>query len=370
MEKKEQNTDSAELTLHSFDKPRFFIGAGLFLIGLVDLIIFGGSLGSRYLLLGSTFQFQGPSYFFAVGLLPLILGASFMIYCGVTWRKITINGNEKHIQITEAYWYRKASCKIPTDQILRYSLTSSKTNKRPFLLLLLIPYFSFNVNNGIGNLALHQVTDFPITGTTLLISVIIVLVLIVRFISGSTWGLTVHTNQGYYLLKFIQIQNPNQDSVFEMIEGKMQIGNRIELHSKPALQKHFIIIGFCVVLISGFNILFSHLLVSFLENLNAWLAFYVGLMIILRETIKIKKKTVSFGEKEKHIQQFNWNVFVSKLGLYLIPLIVSVNCLLSVIYNWIGVVSDFAMFGRVIISTVLNGMLIAVNIYYFFLEFQ
>jgi hypothetical protein len=351
----------------SFDKPLFFIGVGLFLVGLIDLIIFGGSLGSRYLLLGSTFQFQGPSYFFAVGLLPLMLGVGFMIYSVITWRKITIAGTETQLQITESYWYRKASCDIPTNQILQYSLTNSKTNKRHFLLLLLIPYFSFNVNNGIGNLALHQITDFPLTGFTLLISILIVLVLIVSYFAGSTWGLTVHTDQGYYLLKFVPTHNPSRRSVFELMKGKLQMVNLKEIQLKTAHPRHFITIGICVVLISAYNILFSHLLISFLENLNAWLAFYVGFMMILRETKKNNTKNATFGEREKKFQGFNWSTVGNKMGLYLIPLIVSVNCLLAVIYNWIGVVSDITMIGRVIVSTVLNLMLISTNIYYFFM---
>lgn len=359
MEKNEQ--------IISFDKIQFFIGIGLFIVGIINFIVFGGSLGSRYILFGSAFQFQGPSYFFSVGLIPLLLGLCFMIYSGLNLRRLKIDDNENQILITETYFYRKVNNEIPKEQILRFSVTNFASNQRHFLLLVLIPYFSFNFNNGIGNLALNQISDFPITGTMLIISVFIVLILIIIFVNYSTWILKIFTKQGYYILKFSPFRCDNKDLIIETIKVKFQFVNQELLKVKPVHKNHFLTIGIVVVVISFYNILFSHLLISFIENLNAWLAFYVGIMIILRETKKKRSKNVEFLENEKKGRRFKWKLILNKIGLYIIPLIVSINCLLAIIYNWIGVFNYFALFWRTLISTFINLMLISTNIYYFFM---
>ena len=362
MQKMEKNEQ-----IISFDKIQFLIGVGLFIVGIVNFIVFGGSLGSRYILFGSAFMFQGPSYFFAVGLIPLILGLGFMLHAGLNVRKLKIDDNEKQILITETFIYRKANSVIPKEQILRYYFTNFAFNKRHFLLVVLIPYFSFNFNNGIGNLALHQISGFPITGTMLIISIFIVLILIIIFIYNSTWKLKIFTKQGYYILKFSPFRCDNQDSLIETIKVKFQFVNQELLKLKPALKNHFIVIGMIVAVISFYNILFSHLLISFIENLNAWLAFYVGIMMILREMKKNKTKNVEFLENEKNGGKFKWELILNKIGLYIIPLIVSINCILAIIYNWIGVFNYSAMFWRALISTFINLMLISANFYCFFM---
>ena len=354
----------------SFDIIQFLIGMGLFIVGIVNFIVFGGSLGSRYLLFGSAFMFQGPSYFYSVGLIPLILGLGFMIYTGLNMRRLKIdekeNEKENQILITETYFYRKGNNEIPKEQISRYNFTNFASNKRHFLLLVLIPYFSFNFNNGIGNLALHQISDFPITGTMLILSIFIVLILILIYIYNSTWKLMIFTMQGYYILKFSPFRCDNQDSIIETIKEKFQFVNQDLLKLKPANKNHFIKIGIVVAVISFYNILFSHLLISFMENLNAWLAFYVGIMMILRETKKNKTKNVEFMENEKNGDGFKWKLVLKKVGLYVIPLIVSINCILAIIYNWIGVFNHSAMFWRALISTLINLMLISANIHFFY----
>ena len=359
MEKNEQ--------IISFDKIQFFIGIGLFIVGIINFIVFGGSLGSRYILFGSAFQFQGPSYFFSVGLIPLLLGLCFMIYSGLNLRRLKIDDNENQILITETYIYRKVNNEIPKEQILRYYFTNFSSNNRHFLLLVLIPYFSFNFNNGIGNLALNQISDFPITGTMLIISIFIVLILLIIYIYNSTWKLKIFTKQGYYVLKFSPFRCVNQDILIGIIKEKFQFVNQDLLKLKPAHNNHFIIIGIVVAVISFYNILFSHLLISFIENLNAWLAFYVGIMMILKETKKDKIKIVEILENEKNSSRFKWELILKKIGLYIIPLIVSINSILAIIYNWIGVFNYSAMFWRALISTLLNLILISANFYHFFM---
>ncbi len=361
MEKIENNEQ-----IISFDKIQFLIGAGLFIVGIVNFIVFGGSLGSRYLLFGSAFMFQGPSYFFSVGLIPLLLGLGFMIYAGLNVRRLNIDDKENQILITESYLYRKSISKISKEQISRYNITNFASNNRHFLLLVLIPYFSFNFNNGIGNLALNQISDFPITGTMLIISIFIVLILLIIYIYNSTWKLKIFTKQGYYVLKFSPIRCENQNLLIETIKEKFKFVNQELLKPKSANKNHIITIGIVVAVISFYNILFSHLLISFIENLNAWLAFYVGIMIIFREIKKTKTKNVEFQENEKNGGKFKWELILNKIGLYIIPLIVSINCILAVIYNWIGVFNYPVMFWRALISTLINLMLISVNIYYFY----
>ncbi len=361
MEKMEKNEQ-----IISFDKIQFLIGVGLFIVGIVNFIVFGGSLGSRYLLFGSAFMFQGPSYFFSVGLIPLILGLGFMIYSGLNVRKLNIDDKENQILITETHFYKKSISEIPKEQISRYNVTNFASNKRRFLLLVLIPYFSFNFNNGIGNLALHQISDFPITGTMLIISIFIVLILIIIYIYYSTWKLKIFTKQGYYVLKFSPFRCDNQDLIIETIKEKFLFVNQKLLKLKPAHRNHFIAIGIVVVVISFYNILFSHLLISFIENLNAWLAFYAGIMIIFRETKKKENKNVEFIENEKNGGKFKWELILKKIELYIIHLIVSINCILAVIYNWIGIFNYPAMFWRALISTIINLILISANFYYFY----
>ena len=246
-------------------------------------------------------------------------------------------------------------------------LSNSASNKRHFLLLVLIPYFSFNFNNGIGNLALHQISDFPITGTMLIISIFIVLILIIIYTYYSTWKLKIFTKQGYYVLKFSPLRGDNQDLLIETIKEKFQFVNQELLKMKHTHKNHIIDIGIVVVVISFYNILFSHLLISFIENLNAWLAFYVGIMMILRETKKNRTKNVEFLENEKNNSRFKWELILKKIGLYIVPLLVSINCILAIIYNWIGVFNYSAMFWRALISTIINLILILTNIYYFFM---
>ncbi|MHA1647327.1 MAG: hypothetical protein ACTSVL_07130 [Promethearchaeota archaeon] len=349
-----------------FDKIQFLIGMGLFIVGIVNFIVFGGSLGSRYLLFGSAFMFQGPSYFFSVGLIPLILGLGFMIYTGLNVRRLNIYNKENQILISETYFYRKKNSEIPKEQILRYYFTNFASNKRNFLLLTLIPYFSFNFNNGIGNLVLNQISDVPITGTMLIISIFIVLILIIIYVYNSTWKLKIFNKQGYYVLKFSPFRCENQDLIIEIIKEKFKFVNQEFLKLKTICKNHYIAIGIVVVVISFYNIIFSHLLISFIENLNAWLAFYVGIMIIFRETKKTKIKNVEFLENERNDKRFKWDLILNKIGFYIIPLIISINCLLAIIYNWIGVFNYPVMFWRALISTLINSILISANIYYFY----
>ena len=111
-EEKHRITNEKTIELNSLDENQLFIGGGLFVVGIMNLLIFGGSLGSRYIILGSTFQFQGPSYFFSVGLIPLIIGLIFLIFAGLNARKLIINEKENQILIKESYFYRKKEYEI------------------------------------------------------------------------------------------------------------------------------------------------------------------------------------------------------------------------------------------------------------------
>ncbi|MHA1720383.1 MAG: hypothetical protein ACTSXK_12745 [Promethearchaeota archaeon] len=365
-EEKHRITNEKTIELNSLDENQLFIGGGLFVVGIMNLLIFGGSLGSRYIILGSTFQFQGPSYFFSVGLIPLIIGLIFLIFAGLNARKLIINEKENQILIKESYFYRKKEYEIDKSIIKNYKFTNSAANNRDFLLLFLIPYFSFNVNNAIGNLALHQIHDFPITGIVLMISIFSVLFLIIIYIFKSKCKLTIYTDKGYYILKFSLNHSKFEGSIMEKTRNIFNFVKNDSKITQELFKMQFFIIGIILGVIGLFNIIFSHVLLSFIENLNAWLVFYVGIFIILNEVDNKRKKTLIFLDHKKTEKNWGYKLVLEHLKILIIAVIVVVNSILAIIEIWIGFYNNRTFLWRCILSSILNLILIFSILYYMF----
>lgn len=285
---------SPSITFQSIDWIQLIAAGSFLIIGFINWIVFGIETG-RYVELGSVFSFQGYSYFYFIGLYPLLLGIGLLIKVGVQWRTIILTSEQNQLKITEQRgWIKSVQC-IDLKMIQKIHITNFLLSRRAHWILGLAPYLIICLNFGIPNLFLINLSGSILPGSIILGSGIICLELLIILLVNRETLVQIQVPVGFYEL-FLRTFNPQIEQqihkfffenviIFhDTINPSHEIGiYRFDRRKFEPTQEF--IIGLIIVLVSGYNTLLIPTLFSFQGEIISRIGLFLGFYLLIKSVI-------------------------------------------------------------------------------------
>ncbi len=186
----------------SFSWKRFIAAILLLAVAVVNILIFGITQG-RYVPTGSIMTFEGPSYFFASGLVPLIVGFLLLLYCLLSYFQGNISSDLTSLVLKEKRFKRTIETKLEKEKINRIELTNNEIGVKYLWLFLFVPYLIVNYYYMVLNFNQPFVVGLVnLTAVVILISIILSAIALAILFAFPQWYLKIYTTEGKYELWF------------------------------------------------------------------------------------------------------------------------------------------------------------------------
>ncbi|MBD3352840.1 MAG: hypothetical protein GF364_15250 [Candidatus Lokiarchaeota archaeon] len=274
-------------TIYSFRVVNFSVGLMMILISLVNLLVFGIEEG-RYVELGAVFGFQGVSWWYAIGLFPLIAGVLLLTFSIFTYTRIKfdIDLKKEAIKITEHTLIRNETQEVSFKRLTGISYSNRPTATRMVWILLIVPYILYNFEHGWGNLFLPQLSGFPIAAFMILGSTILMFIILIVFVIFNPIKIWLYTDDGKYEIdiapylinilnddiipKFIPIINVDETSFYHTPKRYNANENKIAIFA-----------GLVLFITSWFQFMFIDRTLAFADDLSIHIGIILSLLLVL-----------------------------------------------------------------------------------------
>jgi hypothetical protein len=360
----------AQIEIKTGGKSRIIFALLLISIGVINYLIFGLE-GGRYPPFGAALIFQGVSYFIVTGLFPLILGIIVLIHYILNIGQFSIKIFQDHFLIENHKLCHTDNAEIKQNLILGIKMENSQIEKQYLWLLITLPYMYWNLNSGIGNLFIPQLTGFPITGFLVTSSAISTLIIVIGLICSIPIRISFYTDQGIYSFRIYPMKNEmNQIKKFlnEFITNE-------NMQNLKTIQNQTLVIqAWIMFAISLAGILGSVSIYGYQSEFVVWIAFYLSIIIGIQswndfstiETPENKVKSSIFLSNNQNFEFYyiNNNSPITSESQYQVSKIKGYTMILggilliwipfAIIRVWIGVFSQQSLWIRALISSILN----------------
>ncbi|MHA1282944.1 MAG: hypothetical protein ACTSQP_10605 [Promethearchaeota archaeon] len=201
MEKKEIISQKS-IEFNSFSWKRLIAALLLCILSAINIITFGITAG-RHIPTGSIMTFEGPSYFFASGLIPTIVGFGLILYCIFSFFHGKIINDDLKIVFIEKRFGKEIKTEINKDDIARIDLKNNEIAIKYLWLFLFAPYLIINYYYMILNFNQPFIIGaVNIVGLIILISIILSLLALIILFHFPQWLLTIYDSKGKHELWF------------------------------------------------------------------------------------------------------------------------------------------------------------------------
>jgi len=301
-----------QIKFTSFSRTRLLAALLLIIVVIINYIIFGVDFG-RHIPTGSIMTFEGPSYFYTSGLLPIIVSICLILYCILSYFKGSIGNESNYLVLSEKRFIKTLDTKIEREKIVRMYLTNNEVGIKYLWLFLFVPYLIINYYYMMVNFQQPFLVDpINITAITIFISIIFSASSLVLLYAFPQWYLRIYTDTGKYELWF----EPSRRKI-ELIAKTLGIikGEREELvkiHSLKNLSKRNVLLATTFLGYGIFNVIVYTTTLAIFQTIVCYFLVIIGIYLLSGEFRKLplpssepsKENGIRYILKSKYYQQF------------------------------------------------------------------
>ncbi|MHA1292478.1 MAG: hypothetical protein ACTSQJ_07405 [Promethearchaeota archaeon] len=298
----------------SFSWKRFIAAILFTIVGILNLIIFEPFTG-RHIPTGSILTFEGPSYFFASGFIPLIVGISLFLYCLLSYFKGKISFDNTNIMFYEKRGRKIIETKFEKEKIIRMSLANNKIGVKYLWLFLFVPYLIVNYYYMILNFNQPFLEGLiNLTALIILISIVICSAGMIILFIFPQWLLEIYTDKGKYELWFEPYkQGRNAIKNIAISLGIIE-GSKIEdisISSAKNISVFNILLALFYLIYGLFNVIMFMTTYAIFQTIICYLLVIIGIYLFSKELRKLplpieidRKNDIRYNLQSKYYQQY------------------------------------------------------------------
>jgi len=300
-----------KIEFQSFSVKRFVAMLLLLIVGVLNFIIFGIDFG-RHISTGSIMTFEGPSYFYASGLLPTIVAIFLLLYCLLSYFKGSIVEEGNALILTETRFRKKIETNLEKKKIVRMFLTNNEDGIKYLWLFLFVPYIIINYYYMMLNFYQPFIIGVVnITAITILISILLSAIALIILYAFPQWYLRIYTNKGTYELWFEPPRKKIREIALNLgiIQGERK--ELVEINPLKNFSKRHLLIASIFLGYGIFNVVCYMTTFALFQTIVCYFLIFIGIYLISAELRKLPLPvksngpgTVQYHLKSKYYQQF------------------------------------------------------------------